>query len=106
MKKYTTLKEIEKILKRFYKYESIPEDFNYKNIKKWMTNETKGLKDELNKKYPKLSTRISLYEQKGLQQFIAFITFVLEDGPHFAVQCYTWDASKTGKEFKLNKVNI
>lgn len=98
-------KAIDEIIKIAYKME-LPKEFNYVTIKEWMTITTKNCKSEIEKQFPEVPIRISLYEQKGLEQFIAFITFVLEDGPHFSIICYTWNPEKTGDEYTCNKIDL
>lgn len=96
---------ITEIVKIAYEME-LPKEFNYDTIKEWMSTTTKNCKAEIAKQFPEVPTRISLYEQKALEQFQAFIAFVLEDGPHFSVLCYTWNPNKTGDEYTLKKLSL
>lgn len=99
------LEAITEIIKDAYKLE-LPKEFNYDTIKEWMTTATKNCKDEIARQFPEVSTRISLYEQKALEQFVAFLAFVLDDGPHFSILCYTWNPEKTGDEYTCKKIDI
>lgn len=100
--KFETITEI---VKTAYEME-LPKEFNYDTIKEWMTTTTKNCKAEIAKQFPEVPTRISLYEQKALEQFVAFITFVLDDGPHFSILCYTWNPEKTGDEYTCKKIDL
>ena len=97
--------EISTIVREAYNAE-LPKEFNYDTILEWMKNATLACKKEIASKFPEVPTRISLYEQKALEQFQAFIAFALEDGPHFSVLCYTWNPNKTGDEYTLKKLSL
>ena len=84
----------------------LPKEFNYDTVKAWMIATTRDCKANIAKQFPEVPTRISLYEQKALEQFIAFITFVLDDGPHFSILCYTWNPEKTGDEYTCKKIDL
>lgn len=101
----TKFEAISNIIKKAYEAE-LPQVFTYNTIKEWMQQTTRTCKEEIAKQFPEVPTRISLYEQKALEQFQAFIAFTLEDGPHFSVLCYTWNPNKTGDEYTLKKLSL
>lgn len=101
----TKFEAISNLIKKAYEAE-LPQVFTYNTIKEWMQQTTRTCKEEIAKQFPEVPTRISLYEQKALEQFQAFIAFVLEDGPHFSVLCYTWNPNKTGDEYTLKKLSL
>lgn len=84
----------------------LPQVFTYNTVKKWMRQITGDCKEKISKQFPEVPIRVSLYEQKGLEQFQAIIVFVLEDGPHFAVMSYTWNPTRTGEEYTMKKLNL
>lgn len=101
----TKFEAISNLIKKAYEAE-LPQVFTYNTIKEWMQQTTRTCKEEIAKQFPEVPTRISLYEQKALEQFQAFIAFSLEDGPHFSVLCYTWNPNKTGDEYTLKKLSL
>ena len=101
----TKFEAISNLIKKAYEAE-LPQVFTYNTIKEWMQQTTRTCKEEIAKQFPEVPTRISLYEQKALEQFQAFIAFALEDGPHFSVMCYTWNPNKTGDEYTLKKLSL
>ena len=97
--------EISSLLNKAYDCE-LPQVFNYDTIKEWMKQNTQKCKEALAKQFPEVPTRISLYEQTVYEQFMAFVTFVLDDGPHFSIIPYTWNINKTGDEYTMKKIEL
>lgn len=98
--------EISKIIEKTYKAELPVDFFNYENIKKWMTDVTNNCKNEIKKKFPEVPIRFSLYQQDAYEQIIAFLVFVLDDGPHFSIFVYTWNPNKKESTFVIKKINL
>lgn len=105
LKMKNKFEEISAIVREAYNAE-LPKEFNYDTILEWMKNATLTCKKEIASKFPEVPTRISLYEQKALEQFQAFVTFVLDDGPHFSILAYTWNPEKTGDEYTMKKIEL
>ena len=101
----TKFEEITKIIEKAYEAE-LPVDFNYESIKKWMTDVINNCKNEIKEKFPEVPIRFSLYQQDAYEQFIAFLVFVLDDGPHFSIFVYTWNPNKNESTFVIKKINL